>query len=94
VEINGVKYLNITVENMNYSVWNLTLAKIIIVSPNQTEPLEQIFPANQITVNIGNTAIILCAFNWSEYKGQTITVTVVSDEGIETPPYEYLIPAS
>ncbi|RLI40376.1 hypothetical protein DRO69_12980, partial [Candidatus Bathyarchaeota archaeon] len=92
-EINGVKYLNITVENMNYSVWNLTLAKIIIVLPNQTK-LEQILPANQITVNIGNTTIVLCAFNWSEYKGQTITVTVVSDEGIETPPYEYLIPAS
>ena len=94
IEINGVKYLNISVENMNYSVWNLTLAKIIIVSPNQTEPLEQIFPANQITVEIGNTTIVLCAFNWSEYKGQTVTITVVSDEGIETPPYEYLIPAS
>ncbi len=89
VEINGTKYLNITVENMNYSVWNLTIAKIIIVFPEQTK-LEQILPANQIRVEIGGSTVILCAFDWGENKGD-ITVKVISSEGIETPPYPYTI---
>jgi len=90
VEIGGTNYLNITVENMNYSVWNLTIAKIVIVLPDQTE-LEQVFPASQITVEKGSIAIILCLFNYGEYDGD-ITVTVVSSEGIETPPYIYTLP--
>lgn len=90
VESGGTNYLNITVENMNYSVWNLTIAKIIIVLPNQTE-LEQVFPINQITVEKGGVAVILCLFDYNKYDGEVI-VTVVSDEGIETPPYTYTLP--
>jgi len=81
--ISGTKYLNVTVENVNYSVRNLTILKAIISLQSQSEPLEQVFPENQIVVKPGAKVILLCAFNWEEYLGANITVIVISEEGVE-----------
>lgn len=81
VVIGQTKYLNIKVENLNYSVWNLTISRVIITLPNQTEPLEQQFPENQIIVKPGDKAILLCVFDWKEeHLGQNITVTIITKE--------------
>ena len=82
--IGGTKYLNITTENLNYSAWNLTISKVIITLPNQTEPLEQQFPENQITVTPGEKVTLLFAFDWEKHLDETITVAVVTKEGVET----------
>jgi len=82
--IGQTKYLNITVENLNYSVWNLTISKIIITLPGQTEPLEQQFPENLIILKPNESSVLLCVCNWKEgHLGENITVTVVTKEGIE-----------
>lgn len=82
--IGQTKYLNITVENLNYSVWNLTISKIIITLPGQTEPLEQQFPENLIILKPNESSVLLCVCNWKEeHLGENITVTVVTEEGIE-----------
>ena len=77
------KYLNITVENSNYSVWNLTISKVIVTFENQTEPFEQEFVTGQISVMPGSETSLLCAFNWEELIGKEITVKVITEEGIE-----------
>lgn len=83
-EIAETKYLNITIENLNYSVWNLTISKVMITLPNQTEPLEQQFPENLIILKPNESAVLLCLCSWeAEHLGENITVTVVTKEGVE-----------
>jgi len=79
----GTKYLNIIVENPYYSKWNLTISKVTILLPNQTEPLERIFAKNQTVVNIDSSAILFVEFDWQAYMGESITITVDTNEGIE-----------
>jgi hypothetical protein len=82
--ISETKYLNITIKNLNYSVWNLTISKITITLPNQTESLEQQFPENLIVLKPNESSVLLCVCNWEEeHLGENITVTVVTKEGIE-----------
>jgi len=81
--IGQTKYLNITIQNLNYSVWNLTISKVIITLPNQTEPLEQQFPENQIIVKPDEKVALLFAFDWEKYLDANITITVITKEGVE-----------
>ncbi len=82
--IGQTKYLNITIQNLNHSVWNLTISKVIVTLPNQTEPLEQQFPENLIILKPNESTVLLCLCNWKEeHLGKNITVTVVTKEGIE-----------
>jgi len=84
IHVSETKYLNITIENLNHSVWNLTISKVIITLPNQTEPLEQQFPENLIVLKPNESAVLLCVCNWEEEQlGKNITITVVTKEGIE-----------
>mgnify|MGYP000188544117 CR=1 FL=1 len=46
VLINGNAYLNITIQNMNYSIWNLTISKVVVTFENQTKIFEQNFAKN------------------------------------------------
>ncbi len=81
--IDDTKYLNVTVENAGYSVWSVTLSKVTIAFGNDSEPLEQIFPKNQIIIKPGEGVVLLCAFNWEGHLGENITVTVITVEGVE-----------
>lgn len=82
--VSETKYLNITVENLNYSVWNLTISKVVITLPNQAEPIEQQFPENLIILKPNESSVLLCVCNWKEeHLGENITVTVGTKEGIE-----------
>ncbi|MBS7621032.1 hypothetical protein KEJ32_02810 [Candidatus Bathyarchaeota archaeon] len=82
-EVSRMKYLNITIKSMDYSLWNLTLAKIIVAVQNLTAPLEYVFPKNQALISVGSEVVLLCPFDWQKYSGKDLTVTVVSDEHVE-----------
>jgi len=82
--ISETKYLNITIENLNYSVCNLTISKVVITLPDQGEPLEQQFQENLIILKPNESTVLLCVCNWKEeHLDENITVTVVTKEGIE-----------
>ena len=79
VLINGNTYLNITIQNMNYSIWNLTISKVVVTFENQTKIFEQNF-ANQITVEIGQQRFLICSVDpLDEY----VTILVETEEGIK-----------
>ncbi|MGQ9537974.1 MAG: hypothetical protein ACUVTE_00070 [Candidatus Bathycorpusculaceae bacterium] len=76
-------YLNLTVKNLGYSLWNLTLSKIVITIQDLAEPLEYVLPKNHVKVNIGGETVLLCPFDWQRYLGKSITVAVVTEELVE-----------
>jgi len=79
----GGKNLNVTVQNLGYSVWNLTVSEVIIQLGTPTETFTQTFPANQILLHPGETISLICTFNWINYLETTITVTVGTQEGVQ-----------
>ena len=81
--IGGTRYLNLTIRNLGYSLWNLTLSKIVITVQGFANPLEYVLPKNQTIVNIGCEVILLCPFDWQKYLSKDITVTVVTEELVE-----------
>jgi hypothetical protein len=84
IEFGATKYLNITVESSSYSIWNLTASKVTIALQNQTILTEDIVPENQLIIKPGETAIVLCLFDWEEYQNMDIAVTIITEEGVET----------
>lgn len=76
-------YLNLTVKNLEYSLWNLTLSKIVVTVQGLAEPVEYVLPKNHVTVSVGGETVLLCPFDWQRYLGKSITVTVVTEELIE-----------
>ncbi len=91
VEIGKTRYLNVTVKNLDYSLWNLTLSKIVIIVQGLTAPLEYAFPKNQMLINVGDKVVLLCPFDWQKYQNRNITVTALTDEHVEAT-YTYHIP--
>ena len=73
-------YLNLTVKNLEYSLWNLTLSKIVVTIQDVAGSLEYVFPQNHVIVNVGGEAVLLCPFDWQRYLGKSISVTVVTEE--------------
>lgn len=82
IETGGLKYLRVTVKNPDYSLWNLTLSKIVVIVQDLAVPLEYILPKNHTLINIGREAVLLYPFSWQKYSGKNITVIVISDENI------------
>ncbi|MBS7647482.1 hypothetical protein KEJ24_06575 [Candidatus Bathyarchaeota archaeon] len=83
ITIGGTKYLNLTVKNSGYSMWNLTLSKIVIVVQDLAAPLEYVLPQKHVTVSVGGETVLLCPFDWQKYLGKSITVTAITDEFME-----------
>lgn len=79
----GTGYLNITVSNLDHSVWNLTLSKVAVVVQGLSGPLEYTFPRNQVVVKVGGEAVLLLPFDWQRYVGKSLTVTVTTEELVE-----------
>jgi len=89
--IDNTRYLNLTVRNLNHSVWNLTLSKVTIKVLDSAEALEYLLPKNHVILNVGGEAILLCPFDWQRYIGKNITVILVTEELVEAS-ITYLIP--
>jgi archaellum component FlaF (FlaF/FlaG flagellin family) len=83
IELGITKYLNITVESLSYSICNLTVSKVIVALQNQTILAEDIVPENQIIIKPGETAVLLCLFEWGKYLNTEIAVTIITTEGVE-----------
>ncbi len=83
IELGGTKYLDITLENMNYSLWNLTISKVKITLQNQSILSEQTFFKDQIIINANSTAVLLYAYDWITYPPNNIIITVITVEGVE-----------
>jgi len=81
--VGGANYLNLTVRSADYSIWNLTLSKIIVTVQGLADPLEYVIPRNQLILNVGEEIIFLCPFDWQKYRGKNITITAVTAELIE-----------
>jgi hypothetical protein len=81
--IGGANYLNLTVRSADYSVWNLTLSKVVVTVQDMADPLEYVIPRNQVIVNVGEEITVLCPFDWQKYQGKKITITVFTAELIE-----------
>jgi len=79
----GGKNLNVTVQNLSYSVWNLTVSEVIIQLGTPTETFTQTFPPNQIFLQPGDTASVICTFDWIDYLYEKLTITVVTQEGVQ-----------
>lgn len=86
-------YLNLTVKNLEYSLWNLTLSKIVITIQDLAGPVEYVLPKNHVKVIVGGETVLLCPFDWQKYLGKNITVTVVTEELVEASA-NYTIPES
>lgn len=76
-------YLNITIKSSDYSLWNLTVSRVVITVQGLSSPLEYVFPENQMTLKPGDEAVLLCPFNCQQYKDKDIIVTVVTAELVE-----------
>lgn len=77
------KYLNITVESLSHSLWNLTLSKVTVAFENQTILIEDVIPENQTIVKPGEIAVILCLFDWRKYPDTNITVIIGTIEEVK-----------
>lgn len=84
VEYGVTKYLNITLESSSYSLQNVTVSKVTIALQNQTILVEDTLPENQTLIKPGEIAVVLFIFNWEKYPDTDITVTVTTQEGVET----------
>jgi hypothetical protein len=82
-EIGGTKYMNVTVKNLDYSLRNLTLSKIIVTVEGLANPLEYVLPKNQTIITIGSEIAVLCPFDWQKYSDRDAIVTVLTDEAVE-----------
>ncbi len=83
MEFGATKYLNITVESLGYSIWNLTVSKVTVKLQNQTVLADDMAPENQTIIKPGETAVILWIFDWGKYPNTDVVVTVVTKEGVE-----------
>ncbi|MEM2947485.1 MAG: hypothetical protein QXN96_04515, partial [Candidatus Bathyarchaeia archaeon] len=79
----GLKYLKVSVKNFDYSLWNLTLSKVVIAAQELAVQLEYVIPQNEALLNIGSEVVLLFPFNWQKYLNKNIIVTIISDEHVE-----------
>lgn len=82
-ETGGTRYLNFTVKNMGYSLWNLAMSKTVIIVQDLPYPLEYVFPQNQIVAEVDCEVVLLLPFDWQKHSGKNITVTVFTEELVE-----------
>ena len=88
------RYLNVAAKNLEYSLWNITLSKVIIEIQGLTEPLEYMLPKEQVVVRVGGETVLLFPFDWQKYVGKSVTVTVVAAEELVKATKTYMIPNS
>jgi len=83
VESELVNYLNITVENMPYSVWNLTISKIIVSFENETKIFEKQWSSGLIVLAPNESYTVRFEIGYEKFENVNITVKVLTEEGVE-----------
>ncbi len=74
--------LDITLASSNYSTVNMTISKITYALQNMTLISEDPFPpADYAVIKPGATYVAYSHFDWQLHVGQTVEITVVTQEG-------------
>jgi hypothetical protein len=73
---------NFTVWNSNSSVENATISNVTITLENGTIT-PNVLSASQ-TVSRNSSVTFRCQWDWTNYRGENITITVYAEEGYET----------
>jgi len=76
----GVRYLNITVENVKESLLDVTVARIVISLENET-----VYESKGIgtLIEVGENLTLTFSLNWSSYENEEVTISVYTEEGFE-----------
>jgi hypothetical protein len=77
--LSGTKYLNVTIENKDYSAKSANITEITVTLGNQTTILMQ----SQFRIAPNSSFVILGVFDWEGHLGENIVITVTTVEGIE-----------
>jgi hypothetical protein len=84
----GIPYVNITMFNTALSIQNVTISNITFTVANSTFTIDGTLTIPQIAPNgtllvIDSNVTIVCLWNWNSYHGETLTITVQTEEGFE-----------
>jgi len=76
----GGRYLNITVENVNESLLDVTVARIVVSLENET-----VYESKGIgtLIEVGENLTLTFSLNWSSYENEEVTISVYTEEGFE-----------
>ncbi|MEM3672913.1 MAG: hypothetical protein QW468_01620 [Candidatus Bathyarchaeia archaeon] len=84
-----IPYINITVSNSARSIQNVTINRIVVETGGKTYEIDgaltypRLAPSGYI-LNVGENTTIMCLWNWDEYLGSEVKVTVYTAEGFQT----------
>ncbi len=74
--------VDITLASSTYSTVNLTISEITYALQNMTQISEDPFPpTGYVAIAPGATYVVYSHFDWQTYVGQTIVITVMTQEG-------------
>jgi hypothetical protein len=77
-------FFDITVQSFNYSLMNVTISRVVYQIQNVSAPIgTDLFPSGYTVIKPGDLVTIQSRFNWQDYAGQSITVTVITDQGVQ-----------
>jgi hypothetical protein len=77
-DFESVEYFNLAIENSAESVVNLTISKIEVHGE-----LTNVNRSLPYILSRGQTEMFRCDWNWEDYKGSNVTITVETAEGYE-----------
>jgi len=81
----GNPCLNVTIRNSEFSVENANITKISVSTGNHTEVIDGTISYPAISQGYllasGNNTTIVCPWNWTQYVGSEVTVTVQTADG-------------
>ena len=81
-----IPYVNITISNAAFSSQNATIKQITFTVGNVTYAIDgglttPSFVPSGYVLTVGASATVVCPWNWTLYRDQSVTVTVQTQEG-------------
>ena len=83
VKTEPVNYLNITIENMPYSLWNLTIINVTINMNDGTNALEKQWSPGLIVLAPNQSYSLIFEVGKEDFTGVKINIVVTTSEGVE-----------
>ena len=87
-------YFNVTVGNSEYSLTQVNITRITVTFENGTslEVAVESPPFLPYSLPLNNTVTFKCSWNWTNYQGENVIITVETLEGYEASSDPYTIP--
>jgi hypothetical protein len=84
-----IPYVNITISNAAFSSQNVTIKQITFTVGNVTYAIDgglttPSFVPSEYVLTVGASVTMVCPWNWTLYRDQSVTVTVQTQEGAST----------